>query len=67
MIPKLLLAVLISSCTLSNIYAQQTAISGQITTQSGSPLVGATVYLNHAVDSNLIKIAITNIDGYYEI
>ncbi|MBC7422563.1 MAG: TonB-dependent receptor [Ferruginibacter sp.] len=67
MIPKLLLVVLISLCTLCNIYAQQTAISGQITTQSGSPLAGATVYLNHSVDSNLIKIAITNTDGYYEI
>ena len=67
MIPKLLLAVLISLSTLCNIYAQQTTISGQITNQSGSPLGGATIYLNYFKDSSMVKIAISNTSGYYEI
>ncbi len=67
MIPKLLLTVLISMSTLCSIYAQQTTISGQITNQSGNPLAGATIYLNDVKDSSIVKIAISNTKGYYEI
>ncbi len=67
MIPKLLLTVLICLSTLTSIYAQQTTISGQITNKNGNPLAGATIYLNYFKDSSMVKIAISNTSGYYEI
>ncbi|MES2276428.1 MAG: TonB-dependent receptor [Bacteroidota bacterium] len=40
-------------------------ISGKITTADGRPLDGATVYLQRAADSVLVKSALANADGTY--
>jgi iron complex outermembrane recepter protein len=67
MIPKLLLAVLFTASLISNLYAQQSLIRGQIKNDAGNALAGATVLLYSSPDSLLVKTAITDIIGNYEI
>lgn len=66
MILKLLLAVLFTYCTLSNIYAQHSTINGQIKNTAGNSLGKATVLLYHSTDSLLVKTAITDSQGNFE-
>ena len=67
MIPKLLLAVLFTSLIVCNIYAQHSTINGQIKNAAGNPLGGSSVLLYRFADSLLIKIAIADTKGNFEI
>ena len=67
MIPRLLLAVLFTLFTLSNLYAQHATINGQIKNITGDPLAGATVILYHSPDSLLVKTGVTDNNGNFEI
>ena len=67
MIPKLLLAVLFTSCIACNLYAQHSTINGQIKDASGNSLAGSGILLYRFRDSVLIKTSITDSGGNYEI
>jgi iron complex outermembrane receptor protein len=67
LIPKLLLAVLSTLCTIGNVYAQHTSITGKIKTIAGNSITGATILLYRYADSSLIKTAISDSKGKYEI
>ena len=65
--PKLLLAVLFTFSIICNIYAQHSTIYGRIKNAAGNSLGGSTVLLYRSSDSLLIKTAITDNKGNYEI
>ena len=67
MIPKLLLAVLATLCSLCNVYAQHSTINGHIKNAVGNPLGGSSLLLYRFTDSLLIKTAIADTKGNYEI
>lgn len=67
MIPKLLLAVLFTLCTLSKLCAQHSTISGQIKNAGGNPLAGVTVILYRSADSLLVKTGVTDNHGNFEL
>ena len=66
MIPRLLLAVLFTLFTLSNLYAQHATINGQIKNITGNPLTGATVILYYwlkqalQITTEILKLARLN-------
>ena len=59
---RLLLLLLLTSAT---IFSQAQQINGLVKDESGQPLNSATVSLIKAKDSSIIKLAVTNTDGYY--
>src|ERR1700722_12542410 len=68
MLNKKLTAFLAAWLLIALTFAEaQTVISlkGKITSADGKPLDGATVYLNRATDSTLVKTALTGSDGSY--
>ncbi len=65
---KLLLALMISLFTMGTAFAQDgTKITGQVNDNSGKAVPSATVMLQSAKDSSLVKTAITDSKGTYEI
>jgi len=65
---KLLLILSIGLFTTITAFAQSPAkVSGQINDNSGKPLAAATIMLQKAKDSSLVKTAVTNASGGYEI
>ncbi len=65
---KLLLILAISLCTTITTFAQNTSkVSGQINDNNGKPIAAATIMLQKAKDSSLVKTAVTNAAGNYEI
>ena len=65
---KLLLVFTISLCATINLFAQNaTKITGQINDNNGKAITAATIMLQAAKDSSLVKTAITNSNGLYEI
>lgn len=65
---KLMLILSISLCTTINTFAQSTSkVSGQINDNNGKPLAIATIMLQKATDSSLVKTAVSNATGNYEI
>jgi iron complex outermembrane recepter protein len=65
---KLLLILSIGLFTTSASFAQTASkVSGQINDNNGKPLGAATLMLQKAKDSSLVKTAVTNATGNYEI
>ena len=65
---KLLLIVTISLFTTFNSFAQSLSnIAGQVSDNNGKAIVAATVMLQSAKDSSLVKTAVTDSKGNYEI
>jgi hypothetical protein len=65
---KLLLILTIGLFTTITAFAQSPSkVSGQINDNSGKPIAAATILLQRAKDSSLIKTAVTNANGNYEI
>jgi iron complex outermembrane recepter protein len=65
---KLLLILTIGLSTSISTFAQNASkVSGQINDNSGKAIASATVMLQKAKDSSLVKTAITNANGGYEI
>jgi hypothetical protein len=65
---KLLLILTISLLTTIHSFAQTLSkITGQINDNNGKPIAAATVMLQSAKDSSLIKTAVTDSKGSYEI
>ncbi|HMI80001.1 MAG TPA: outer membrane beta-barrel protein, partial [Ferruginibacter sp.] len=68
MTPKLLLIAAISLFSAMNLQAQTPVkISGQINDNSGKGIPAATIMLHAAKDSSLVKTAVSNAQGNYEI
>jgi len=68
MTPKLLLIATISLFSAMNLQAQTPVkISGQINDNSGKGIPAATIMLHAAKDSSLVKTAVSNAQGSYEI
>ena len=65
---KLLLILSIGLFTTITAFAQSSSkVSGQINDNNGKPLAAATIMLQKAKDSSLVKTAVTNASGNYEI
>ncbi len=65
---KLLLILTIGLFTTISAFAQNPSkVSGQINDNSGKPLASATIMLYKAKDSSLVKTAVTNTTGNYEM
>lgn len=65
---KLALIYTISLFTTITAFAQSPSkVSGQINDNSGKPVAAATIMLQKAKDSSLVKTAVTNANGSYEI
>ena len=65
---KLMLILSIGLFTTISIFAQTASkVSGQINDNNGKPLAAATIMLQKAKDSVLVKTAVTNATGSYEI
>jgi iron complex outermembrane recepter protein len=65
---KLLLILTIGLFTSITTFAQNASkVSGKINDNSGKPLAAATIMLQKAKDSSLVKTAVTNASGNYEI
>jgi iron complex outermembrane recepter protein len=65
---KLLLILTIGLFTTITAFAQSPSkVSGQINDNSGKPIAAATIMLQRAKDSSLVKTAVTNANGNYEI
>ena len=65
---KLLLILTIGLSTTITVFAQNASkVSGQINDNTGKPLAAATIMLQKAKDSSLVKTAVTNATGNYEI
>ena len=65
---KLLLILTIGLFTTITAFAQNASkVTGQINDNNGKPLVAATIMLQKAKDSSLVKTAVTNATGNYEI
>jgi hypothetical protein len=65
---KLLLILTIGLFTTITALAQNASkVSGQINDNNGKPLAAATIMLQKAKDSSLVKTAVTNASGNYEI
>lgn len=65
---KLALICTISLFTTITAFAQSPSkVSGQINDNSGKPIAAATIMLQKAKDSSLVKTAVTNANGSYEI
>ncbi|MFZ1304713.1 MAG: carboxypeptidase-like regulatory domain-containing protein, partial [Ferruginibacter sp.] len=65
---KLLLILTIGVFTTSVTFAQTASkVSGQINDNNGKPIAAATMMLQKAKDSALVKTAVTNATGNYEI
>ena len=65
---KLMLILSIGLFTTISAFAQSSSkVSGQINDNNGKPLAAATIMLQKAKDSSLVKTAVTNASGNYEI
>ena len=65
---KLMLILAIGFFTTITVFAQNAStVSGQINDNNGKPLAAATIMLQKAKDSALVKTAVTNATGSYEI
>jgi hypothetical protein len=65
---KLLLILAIGLFTTITVFAQNASkVSGQINDNNGKPLAAASIMLQKAKDSTLVKTAVTNATGNYEI
>ncbi|WP_394767767.1 TonB-dependent receptor domain-containing protein [Ferruginibacter sp.] len=67
MMPKLLLSVLFTIYSVCNLYAQLSSINGHISNAAGKSPGGTTILLYRFTDSLLIKTAIADDKGDYEI
>jgi hypothetical protein len=65
---KLLLFAVATLLSFVSVFAQnKTGISGQVMDNSGKPASSATVMLHRAKDSAMVKTAVTDAKGHYEI
>ncbi len=65
---KLMLIFTIGLFTSISVFAQNgSKVSGQINDNNGKPLAAVTIMLQKAKDSSLVKTAVTNANGNYEI
>lgn len=65
---KLLLFAVATLLSIVSVFAQnKTGISGQVMDNSGKPASSATVMLHRAKDSAMVKTAVTDAKGHYEI
>lgn len=62
---KIILFIFLAYASVNSIKGQ-IKISGEINDSAGKPFANATVFLNKAKDSSIIKIAVTNKFGIYE-